>query len=459
MAMVVSEMEPFAKTGGLADVAGSLPAALGRLGLEIHVFLPRYDCVKEKRASIPLEKRVTVHFVDHGKYFKRRGLYGGTDGDYPDNLDRFSFFCRQALVAMRADGISPDILHAHDWQSALSVVYLSTQFKQEPAFSRTRSVFTIHNLGYQGLFPKEQYPKLGLPSDLFGIEGFEFYGKVNLLKGGLVFAQAITTVSPTYAREIQTQEQGAGLDGVLRKRANDLVGILNGIDQKAWDPAADKTLPHRYDGKRLKAKGKNKAALQKEMDLPGSPKLFLIGMVTRLASQKGLDLVIQALPKLEQMGIQLVILGSGDRLIEQAVRRAAKKSSAIRVRLAFDPDLARRIYAGVDAFLMPSRYEPCGLGQMIAMRYGTVPIVRATGGLTDTVPDTGVSKSAGRGFCFGPANSKALVEAVRRALGVYRDPPAWEALQRRCMGTDFSWARSAKEYIRLYERLVGKTPA
>ena len=454
VAMIASEMEPFAKTGGLADVAGALPLALGSLGVTIHAFVPRYACVQESQSSVQVAPGVTVHFVDHKGYFHRPKLYGEGNGDYPDNLERFSFFCRQALNRMKHAGIRPDLLHAHDWQSALSIVYLKKELPNDPVFSRTSSVFTVHNLAYQGLFPKEQYPKLGLPWDFFSIQGLEFYDRVNLLKGGLVFADRLTTVSPSYAREIQSPEQGEGLDGVLRTRSQDLVGILNGIDQETWNPATDSLIPHRYDPRQTAPKAKIKAALQKEMGLPVSGQTPLIGMVTRLASQKGLDLVVQALPQLVQLGSQLVVLGTGDRAVEEALGAVAKGSAPIRLRLAFDNKLAHWIYAGSDLFLMPSRYEPCGLGQMIAMRYGTVPVVRSTGGLADTVKDLTSDPLQGNGFSFGPYDPSALVSAVRRAVNGYKDEKRWDLLRRRVMKIDFSWDHSAKEYLRVYEELV-----
>ena len=452
VAMVASEMEPFAKTGGLADVAGALPVALGKLGLRVHVFIPRYSCVKETGSEVAMANGVRVHFVDHESFFSRSGLYGESNGDYPDNLERFGFFCRESLLKMKQAGIRPDLIHAHDWQAALAVVYLHTQFREDPFFSGIKSVLTIHNLAYQGLFPKEQYPKLGLPWDHFGINGLEFYDKVNLLKGGLIFSRSITTVSPTYSREIQTADQGEGLDGVLRMRSRDLVGILNGIDEETWNPATDQALSLPYDYRQLEKKARIKALLQKEVGLPVDPKAFLIGMVTRLASQKGVDLLVETLPQLTGLKVQLLILGSGDQAIQQALEKACAPSKWVRLRLGFDQALAHRIYAGADAFLMPSRYEPCGLGQMISLRYGTIPIVRLTGGLSDTITDV-EENPQGNGFCFRPYDPQALLEAVSRALGLYQDKRRWEDLQRRGMMTDFSWEASAKEYRNLYERL------
>lgn len=454
--MVVSEMTPFAKTGGLADVAGALPLALAKVGIQVHLFLPRYLTVKTDEEQLPIADRVTVHWIDHETYFKRPGLYGEGGTDYPDNLDRFSFFSRASLARMKREDLRVDLLHAHDWQTALTVVYLKSRFKADPFFSSIRTVFTVHNLGYQGIFPKDEYPKLGLPWELFTLEGLEFYNQVNLLKGGLLFADRLTTVSPTYSKEICAREQGYGLEGLLRKRSHELVGILNGIDSEIWNPATDRLLPFRYDVASLAQKAKNRVALQKELKL-GAESVPLIGMVTRLASQKGLDLVVEALPDLVKRGIQIVLLGSGDRSIEKALETAARGIPSVRVRLGFDEGLAHRIYAGADLFLMPSRYEPCGLGQMIAMRYGTLPLVRATGGLADTVIDEGDTPSSrGNGFCFQEYGAKALLQAVDRALAVYRDPTRWAVLQRRGMTTDFSWDRSAEEYLALYESLSRK---
>lgn len=453
VAMVVSEMTPFAKTGGLADVAGALPLALGKLGLEVHLFLPRYAQVRETRPRIALSSGVTIHFIDHEPFFNRPGLYGNSLGDYPDNLERFSFFCRKVLAELKAEGIHMDLLHAHDWQAALSMIYLKTQHKNDPFFADTKTLFTIHNLAYQGIFSRDQYPKLELPWNLFGIDGLEFYDKVNLLKGGLLFADFLTTVSPTYAKEIQTSELGAGLDGVLRRRADDLVGILNGIDMNVWNPATDLQIGFRYDVQRSEEKVKNKEALQKELGLPVDRRIFLVGMVNRLDSQKGLDLVAQAAPILGRLPIQGVILGEGDKAIERTLQKTLGNLSNVRLRFTFDDALAHRIYAAADAFLMPSRYEPCGLGQMIAMRYGAVPIVRATGGLKDTVVDQGDS-SEGNGFSFSPYDSQALTQTLSRALATYAKPREWKALMHRGMKADFSWGQSALAYRRLYEKLM-----
>lgn len=451
VAMVVSEMAPFAKTGGLADVAGALPRALGRLGLTVHVVVPRYRSVTSKENPVFLSPGVHVHWVDHDGFFQRGGLYGDARGDYSDNLERFSFFCRAALERLRDLKIRPQILHAHDWQAALALAYLRHRFTGHPVLGRTKTVFTIHNLAYQGVFPKEQYLHLGLPWEFFSMEGLEFYGRINLLKGGLVFADFLTTVSAAYSQEIQTPAFGEGLEGVLRKRAPTLAGIVNGIDVEIWNPADDRAFKDHFDADHPRGKAKVKAQLQKEFKLPVDPKAFLIGMVTRLASQKGLDLVTLALPLLaREKGIQLVILGSGDRAIEESLTAACRSTPRLAMRLAFDDGLAHRIYAGSDAFLMPSRYEPCGLGQMIAMRYGSVPIVRATGGLRDTVTED----SRGNGFVFEPYDSGALVDAVLRGRDAFEKKERWKTLTRRGMKSDFSWDRSAREYVKLYEKVL-----
>ena len=449
--MIASEATPFAKTGGLADVVGALPIALERLGHEVCVILPKYKGIRERQAT--LGQRIPVAFIEHDGYFGREHLYGGKDGDYPDNLERFSFFAWKALERLKAVGFAPEVIHAHDWQAALVPVYLATTYRQDPGFSRLTTVFTVHNLSYQGAFPKSEFPKLGLPWELFHMEGLEYYDQVNLLKGGLLFAARLTTVSPTYAKEIQTPEYGCGLDGVLRKRSQDLTGILNGVDMAAWDPSTDRTLAARYSATDPSKKALNKQALQTQLGLRVSAKIPVIGMVTRLAAQKGLDLVAAIMEDLVRAGAQLVLLGTGDRpLHEQFEGLARRFPKALSVRLAFDESLARRIYAGSDLFLMPSRFEPCGLGQMIAMRYGTLPIVRKTGGLSDTVVDLGADPAQGNGFVFEAADPNACWAAVRRACAFFKDRPAREAAVRRVMGIDWSWERAAKRYVELYSQ-------
>lgn len=449
VAMIASEAVPFAKTGGLADVAGVLPVALERLGHEVCVILPKYKGIRARRAV--LGKKIPVWFIEHDGYFGRDHLYGGKDGDYADNLERFSFFAWRALEQVKEAQFRPDVIHVHDLQAALVPVYLATTYSHDPAVNQAMTVLTVHNLAYQGMFPKSEFPKLGLPWELFHMEALEYYDQVNLLKGGLVFARRLTTVSPTYAREIQTPEYGCGLDGVLRKRRQDLTGILNGIDVAAWDPATDKALAAPFSTRQPAKKAANKAALQAALGLPAAPTAPLIGMVTRLAAQKGLDLVAAAVEELAADGCQLAILGTGDRPFHEQFEALAKRHpKALGVRLSFDDRLARQIYAGSDLLLMPSRFEPCGLGQMIAMRYGTIPVVRKTGGLADTVVDAAADPARGNGFVFGPADPAACLAAVRRAVSVFKTPAAWAALQRRAMAVDWSWDRAAQAYVALY---------
>jgi len=455
--MLAAEMNPLAKVGGLADVTGSLPAALGALGVRVHLFLPRYRRVRVKGPKLKVAPGVTVHFIGHKGYFQRRGIYGENGSSYSDNLERFSFFAREALERIREMKLAPNILHLHDWHVALAAVYLELKRENDPTLKPVRSILSIHNMAYQGSFPAREFPRLGFPRRLFCSKGIAHRGRVNFLKAGVLFADRLATVSPTYAREIQNCTQGAGLTRALQQRRGALEGILNGIDQGIWDPKRDQALRYRYDAARLGAKQKNKRALQKALGLPVEDKVLLIGMVTRLVSQKGLDLVVRVLPRFAKLNVQLVILGMGTRSIERVLSTQAKRHPGLKVRLAFDSGLACQIYAGADAFLMPSRYEPCGLGQMIAMRYGTVPIVRKTGGLSDTVTESSSEKAGGTGFCFSPYTAGALVKAVTRAVHAYQNPRRWNGIQRRGMHSNFSWDRSARRYLTLYKEVASQS--
>ncbi|MBI4588590.1 MAG: glycogen synthase GlgA [Candidatus Rokubacteria bacterium] len=471
------EVEPFAKTGGLADVAGALPKALARLGHDVRVLMPKYRGVERlsgpltpviARLRVPIADRTAegallegrmaaslpIYFLAQDHYYDRDGLYGTSDGDYWDNCERFVFFCRAAVEALRSLGWTPQVIHANDWQSALVSVYLETLYRDDPALAKIGTLFTIHNLAYQGVFWHYDMPMTGFGWDLFTPAGIEFYGKINFLKGGLVFSDLLTTVSRTYAREIQTAEFGCGLEGVLQERSRALHGVINGIDYEAWNPASDAAIPKGYTAEDLQGKSACKLALQEELGLVPEP-VPLLGMVTRLAEQKGLSLVLEALPALLAEGVQLALLGSGEPTIERAFSEATSEHRGrVAVRLGYDAALARRIYAGADCFLMPSRYEPCGLGQLISLRYGTVPLVRWTGGLVDTVKEFDSAKQAGTGFGFAPFSSEALLECVRRALGVYRQPALWTRLRRNAMAEDFSWEASAREYVSLYRKAV-----
>jgi len=472
--LISSEVEPFAKTGGLADVAGALPQALETLGHDVRVLMPKYRGVERHgtlrtavpRVRVPVGDRTTegallegrlgravpVYFLAHDHYYDRPALYGTGQGDYLDNCERFIFFCRGALEALRALGWTPHVIHANDWQSGLVPVYLETLYKDDPALGEVGTLFTIHNLAYQGVFWHFDMPLTGLGWDLFTPAGLEFYGKLNFLKGGLVFADVLNTVSKTYAQEIQTAEFGCGLEGVLQYRRADLHGVVNGIDVAAWDPATDRDLTKPYSAEDLAGKAACKQALAQELgiDADGAP---IIGIVSRLAAQKGLDLVLEALPELVEAGFELVLLGAGEPGLETAFGQAARASRGrIAIRTGFDGALARRIYAGADVFLMPSRYEPCGLGQMISMRYGTIPIVRRTGGLADTVVEARPARRTGTGFGFAEPTARALLEAATRALAAYREPALWRQLQRNAMAQDFSWPASAREYVALYRK-------
>lgn len=450
-----SEIEPFAKTGGLADVAGSLPVALERKGLEVHLAMPKYPSVDSKKEG-RIGKSIRVRFIENERFFKRPGLYGEKGKDYPDNLDRFSFFCRKVLELLKEENLKVDLVHCNDWQTALAPVYLKTLFQKDPFFKGIKSLFTIHNLGYQGLFPPEEMVKTGLDPSYFHMEALEFYGKVNLLKGGLVFSDLLTTVSPTYSREIQTPEFGHGLEGVLSKRKKDLFGIINGIDQDLWDPARDKDIPKNFTSQAIEGKAENKKVLQALSGLELKSDLPLIGIVSRLADQKGFDLFVPVVAKILTGGFQVIILGTGDKKYEELLQKLSMKfPKTLSVRLSFDAVLARQIYAGSDLFLMPSRYEPCGLGQMIALRYGTIPVVRQTGGLADTVRDVDRS-SEGNGFVFSEYRSEDLLTTLERARRSFNKGTFWKGLIRRAMASDFSWDRSAEKYLELYHKVLGR---
>src|SRR3989338_1700848 len=447
-----SEVAPFVKTGGLADVTGSLPFALGELGVRSAVMMPRYRGLQAKRKKP--SKNVSIFFIEHEKFFNRAGVYGNERGDYHDNLRRFSFFCNQALSLAKEIGFKPDIVHAHDWQTALLPVLLKTRFLADAFFKKTKSVLTVHNLAYQGHFPGNQFKELGLDAGLFSVDGFEFYGKVNLLKAGLIFADRVNTVSPTYAEEIKTREFGFGLDGVVADRPVPVKGILNGIDFDLWNPGTDKKVKKRYSVEDLSGKDACKADLQKSCGFEVNPDIPLFGMVTRLAEQKGLELFSEIADKFLSLGVQFVLLGEGDGVYHTTFVNIGKrhpKTSAIY--LGFNAVDAHRIYAGADFFLMPSYFEPCGLGQMISFRYGTIPVARKTGGLADTLVDADKDPKRGNGFLFEERIPEKLLEAIGRAIAAFRNKRRLRALRRRGLRADFSWRHSAKEYKKFYEEM------
>lgn len=473
-----SEAVPFAKTGGLADVAGSLPPALAALGHDVRVVMPRYRCVDRRKfglkkiASIfvplgswqercdilqgSLGKNVTVYFINKDVYFDRPELYQTKQGDFPDNAERFAFFSRAVLELCRAIDFTPDIVHGNDWQAGLVSFFLKTLYRGVSPFEGIKSVFTVHNLGYQGTFWHWDMRYIGDMWAHYTPEGLEFWDRISFLKAGLVYCDIITTVSKTYSREIQTPEYGHGLEGVLAKRAADLYGIVNGIDYAEWDPAKDESIAKKYSAARPAGKAACKLGLLKETGLPASD-APLIGMVTRLVDQKGLDILTEALPDIMSLGMQCVVLGTGDEKYNRLLAEAAEcYSGQMRVLLKYDERRAKQIYAGCDLFLMPSRYEPCGLGQLIALRYGTVPVVRKTGGLADTVQDYNPRTGRGTGFVFEDYTAPALVESLERAFALYSRPNKWKQLMQSCMEQDFSWEHSAKEYEKIYRKAMKK---
>ena len=481
---IVSEVAPFAKTGGLADVAGALPKALAQLGCDVRVAMPLYGEVSRtqhalRRTRISLlvgpgstiregwvwEGRlpgssVPVYLLEQPALFDRPGLYQAQGRDHADNLERFSFLAFGALRMLPDLEWRPDVIHAHDWQAALSLVHLALgPAGRDPFFASTRTCLTIHNLAFQGLFPRSQWAVTHLPESVFRVDGPEYYGQINCLKGGIVCADQLITVSPTYAREIKTPAFGCGLDGVLRARGGLLTGILNGIDIDEWDPARDPHLSARYSFQALAGKAHCRSALRCRLGLADGDAL-LLGMVQRLTDQKGVDLVLAALAPLMRLPVQIALLGTGEAAYHRRWQEAARRfPGRVAVALAFDNALAHQIEAGVDAFLMPSRFEPCGLNQMYSMRYGTVPVVHRVGGLADTVVDYGAGARPARGatgFVFERPEPRALVAAVRRALGVFSRRGQWTALMRAGMQRDFSWRHSAETYLKRYEELLGR---
>ena len=470
---VSTEVYPALKTGGLADVNAALPRALIGLGCDVRLLLPAFPALMAAAAKprVVIEagslsptvgagtmrilqatlNGVPAYLIDAPGFYARAGnpYLDANGNDWPDNLARFALL---GAVAARfavgsIDGFRPDIIHGHDWHAGLAPAYLAARGGERPA-----SVFTVHNLAFQGAFPAETFAQLGLPPHFFSLEGLEFYGRVNLMKSGLHYADRNTTVSPTYAREIQTPEQGCGMDGLLRARSGALRGILNGVDPAEWSPAVDSRIAERYDRERIAGKASCRAALRRSMRLDADATGPLFGVVSRLTTQKGLDLLLAALPALLSQGGQLAVLGSGDRALEQGfVDAEAAHPGAIAVRIGYDEDLAHAIVAGSDVILVPSRFEPCGLTQMYGLTYGTLPLVRRVGGLSDTVRDA--SGADGNGFVFDDANPDALVEAFGRVFATWQDATRWRALQSRAMTEDHGWTPSAQMYLDVYREL------
>ncbi len=474
------EIVPFAKTGGLADVAGALPSALKRLGVDVRLVLPCYRTARDvnlkkrrlrKELRVPLgseilganvfesrtETGVIIYLIERDDMYDRSNLYGNHFGDYYDNLERFSFFCRAALKLSEAISFKPDVIHCHDWQTGLVPPLLKETGDKTSSLSGTPSIFTIHNIGYQGVFSEEKLPVTGLSrNDFFHPEGLEFWGKISLLKAGIVYADAVTTVSPRYAREIQTAEFGMGMEGILRQRKTDIHGILNGVDYRHWDPLKDTHLPVNYSSKNMQGKRQCKQALIQEMGLdPSLENRPLMGMVSRLDAQKGLDLFVKVLSRILALDVGLVVLGSGDRGIEQAIQKAAKRHPGrVGLLIGFNDSFAHRLMAGADMLLMPSRYEPCGLTQIYALKYGTVPIVRAVGGLDDTIQQFNPKTGDGNGFKFEPYTPKAFLDRILYAVHLFETEKVWRRLMREGMKADFSWKQPAREYMKLYESVI-----
>ena len=474
IAFAASECVPFSKTGGLADVVGALPRALAALGHQVSVYLPRYRQTKlddpqtvVRSITIPFDDKyrfcsvvtagssagVRFYFVDYPQYFDRDALYGTPAGDYPDNAERFAMFSRAVLEASKVLGV-PQVFHCHDWQSALVPVMLGTIYAEDPAFRDVATVFTIHNMGYQGLFPADTLPLLMLPWDLLTMSKMEFFGQVNFLKGALVYSNFVTTVSKKYSQEIQTTEYGFGLEGVLRGRAATVTGILNGVDYEEWSPQSDKFITAKYSSQNLSGKAKCKQDLLHSFGIANiDAKIPVIGVVSRFAAQKGFDLISQIMDRLAREEMIMVILGSGDKPYEEMFLRLNKQfPNKIAAKVAFDNSIAHKIEAGGDMFLMPSRYEPCGLNQIYSLKYGTVPIVRATGGLDDTIEPWDARTGKGTGFKFSDYTGEALLASIKQALVAYQDPSSWQTLMRNGMSRDFSWGASAREYGKIYER-------
>jgi starch synthase len=464
---VGSEARPFAKTGGLADVLGSLPAALAEEGMDVSLIVPFYRTdgkarfeakLLPPRAITQINSRtsefniwmstaggVKTYLLDNEAYFARTSLYGDENGDYPDNWERFATFSMAALVAMKETGILPQVIHLHDWQTAVLPTYLK-KFSRD--FPKTKTLYTIHNLAYQGVFDVSLREKLDLPPEaLFG-------QKLNFMKLGILSADMVSTVSEKFKEEILTEQFGFGLHEILKRRSEDLYGVLNGLDYAMWDPRQDREIYENYDVDSLEIKERNKAALEKELGLKYDS-LPLVGMVSRLDSQKGFDLLDEALSDMLHLDLKLVILGTGDKKYQSMLaEKATARPNQMKAVFEFNTTLARRIYAGSDLFLMPSRFEPCGLTNLIALRYGTPPIVHRTGGLAETIGEFDVKNSRGNGFVFTRYSKKELLDVVKRAIETYRDKSAWRRLQQTGMKERFTWSLSAKKYSKLYQKLI-----
>jgi starch synthase len=477
--LATSELHPYSKTGGLADMTAALAKSLAKEGHRVGVVTPLYRGIRQKQPELrwfdwqmelPLgAKRVsaevwtlepapnlTLYFIRHDGFFDRPGLYNERSHDYADNAERFLFLSKAAVHLARYLPWQPEIVHTHDWQTGMVPLLIRHQQEREGWWNAPRTCVTIHNLAYQGIFARSEYVLANLPLDYFHPEGCEFLGWLNFLKAGLAFADRITTVSPRYAREITTEAYGCGLDGLLRRRQRDLTGILNGVDYEEWSPTGNPFLPHAFTADDLRGKAANKLALLHEFGLPAHTDRPLFGNITRLADQKGVDIQLAALQEMLAADMQFVLLGSGSAELEAAYRKLeARFPEKVAVRIGFDLGLSHRIEAGCDFFLMPSRFEPCGLNQMYSQRYGTIPIVRRTGGLDDSVVDIADDPEAATGIKFDAYSARALAKAIRKALVLYATPRLLHGMRRRGMETDFSWSHTAGIYVDFYKELLG----
>ena len=483
IAEVSPEIIPYAKTGGLADVAGTLPLYLEKAGHEVSMFMPLYKSVKESgidtRLSditfdIPIGDRehtvnlwksthhgsenIAIYFIQRDEYYDRDALYGTESGDYQDNSERFIFFSRAVIEAIKRLGLSIDIIHCHDWQTALIPIYLKTLFARDKKLSSIKTVLTIHNLAYQGMFRQEEMKLTGLDMSLFNWKNLEHWGNVNFLKGGIVFADFVTTVSKKYAEEIRTVEFGCGLEDVIKEYENKLYGIINGVDYSEWSPEIDNLIPSKYSVDDSSGKALCKKHLQKILNLPQT-EAPLLGMISRLAEQKGVDLLIVIMDELMERDLQLVILGIGDEKYHQMLKEAVPKyNSKLSVNIMFDNKLAHEIEAGSDIFLMPSKYEPCGLNQLYSLRYGTIPVVRETGGLADTIIDANdenLKNGTATGFTMKGYFAAELLFTIDRALELYKSKTPWNTLRENAMIQDWSWEKSAYKYVELFKSVLG----
>jgi len=474
--IISPEVAPFAKTGGMADVTGALPKKLKKLGHDVRVFMPYYDVIQNSKIKTRnicsnlevniadrvekgsiletnIDGDIPVYLLHKDRYYKRPHMYGTPEGDYEDNSERFIYFSRASLEALKAIDFCPDVIHCNDWQTGLVPLYLKSLYKDDPFFAKTVSIFSIHNLAYQGLFWHFDMPLTGLPWSYFTSEGIEFFGKINLLKAGIMYADKVNTVSKGYAKEIKSTEYGCGLEGVLASRDKDFEGILNGVDYDIFNPETDKDIAAGYSAKNVRGKAECKKELQELCGLPIDPEIPVIGLISRLADQKGFDLIAEQIDEMMKLKLQFVLLGTGDKVYHALFEKIAEQyPEKTGIFIKYDAKLAQKIYAGSDMFLMPSRYEPCGLGQLISLRYGTVPIVRKTGGLADTITAFSPKSGKGNGFSFNNYTSKNMLIAINKALNTYKDKAVWKKLVNKCMKEDFSWTKSAKEYVKLYKK-------